>query len=130
MPRKDDREDTPSQRLFAAWRRDEAAAESALRRAGEDLADPAYLEAEARARQALWAFLCQPTASLLGVLRKLEIACHYEDYAREALDPASRLVSPRAILAARQDLEHLVLAAGQDEAVDREPGTSWNCSDG
>jgi hypothetical protein len=73
------------------------------------MADPRYAEATEHSTRALMDFLCKPTSSLYGILLKLKVACHYDDYVAEALDPACNLIAPRAIVAAMHDMENLII---------------------
>lgn len=120
MQSTDKPEDAPSYCLFTAWCKAEFQANFVLNQVQEDMLDPRYLDAEKQAQKALWDFLCKPTSSLYGILLKLKVACHFDDYVMEALDPASRLVSPRAIVAAKHDLENIVIACFGAESVKKQ----------
>lgn len=117
MRSQNNQDETPSHHLFITWCRAEFSANLVLNEVEEDMLDPRYVEAEQQSQKALWDFICNPTSSLYGILLKLKVACHYDDYVKEALDPASRLVSPRAIVSALHDLENVVISAFGAEGV-------------
>jgi hypothetical protein len=109
--------DTPVHHLFIKWCRAEYNANLVLHEVSEDMLDQRYIEAEQQAHKALFDFICNPTRSLFGILLKLKVACQFDDYVSEALDPSSKLVSPRAIVAAKHDLESVVIACFGAEGV-------------
>ena len=108
---------SPSHHLFIQWCRAEFKANLILHQAEDDAADPQYMEATKLAQRALWDFVCTPTGSLYAILLKLKLACHFDDYTKEAIDPTCTLVSPRAIVAALHDLENVVITTFGAEGV-------------
>jgi len=101
--------DIAIQRLFSAWCEKECRSHYILDDVHDNMADPRYAEAAENSTKALLDFLCKPTSSLYGILLKLKVACHYDDYVAEALDPACNLIAPRAIIAAMHDMENLII---------------------
>jgi len=101
---------TPSNLLFDEWCKAESNSHFVLNQVADDMLHPSYIEAAKQSEQALWNFICNPTSSLQAILLKLKIACHFDDFSKEALDPANTMVAPRAIISALHDLENIVIA--------------------
>ena len=97
------------QELYTTWRTAESKAHRIFDQTNDDYSDLLYIEAEKQSAAALTELLRKPTSSLHGIMLKLRIACQYEDFMAEALDPACGLVAPRAIVAAMHDLENLII---------------------
>jgi hypothetical protein len=97
------------QELYTTWRTAESKAHRIFEEINDNESDPRYIEAEKESNIALHEFLRKPTSSLQGVLLKLRIACHFEDYMADALDPTCTLIGPRAIVAAMHDLENVII---------------------
>jgi len=95
------------QELYQTWRTAESKAHQIFEEIHDNESDPRYIEAEKDANIALHEFLRKPTSSLRGILLKLRVACQFEDYMADALDPTCTLIGPRAIIAAMHDLENL-----------------------
>ncbi len=95
------------QELYRTWRRAESKAHDIYEEMNDDYNDPRCIEAERESRIKLHEFLRKPTCSLQGILLKLRVACQFEDYMADALDPTCTLIGPRAIIAAIYDLENL-----------------------
>lgn len=102
------RQDRIIKELYTTWCIAEFEADCVYDEVDEDFTHPRFLEAAQESRKALNAFLHTPTASLGGILLKLQIACDCEDYLTDALDPACTAVAPRAVVAATQDLAQIV----------------------
>jgi hypothetical protein len=114
--------DNISHRLFTAWCEAEQAAHIILAEVEDDMSHPRYIAAEACSTKALQHFLQRPASSLYGILLKLKIACQFEDFVAEAIDPAGQLVTPRAVVAAMYDLENLLIVqvgntSGEQETI-------------
>ncbi len=103
--------------LFNTWQAAESKAHHIFDETNDNYDDPRYIEAEKQSSIALHEFLRKPTSSLHGVLLKLRVACRFEDYMAEALDPTCTLIGPRAIIAAMHDLENLVASKLCDKSV-------------
>jgi hypothetical protein len=99
--------------LYTAWCIEEFNANCVYDEVDEDFTHPRFLKAEKKARKALRAFLYKPTASLRGILLKLQIACDCEDYLADTLDPACTAVAPHAVIAAANDLEAIVTSRSE-----------------
>ncbi len=115
-----DHENTPIHNLFIIWCRAEFYSNLVLNQVEDDMGDPLYVEAVGKSKRALWDFLCTPTSSLYGILLKLKVACHFDDYTKDALDPQNDLVGPRAIVSALHDLENVVIACFGAEGVKKQ----------
>jgi len=96
------------QELYNTWRNAESKAHQIFDELNDNESDPRYIEAEKESNIALHEFLRKPTSSLHGILLKLRVACQFEDYMAEALDPTCTLIGPRAIITAMHDLENIV----------------------
>jgi hypothetical protein len=97
--------------LFDEWCKAEINSHAVLNQVADDMQHPCYIEAVKQSDKALWNFICNPTSSLQAILLKLKIACHFDDFSKEALDPANTMVAPRAIISALHDLENIVIAS-------------------
>lgn len=97
--------------LYTAWCIKEFNANCIYDEVDEDFTHPRFLKADKMAKKALNAFLHKPTASLHGILLKLQVACDCEDYITDALDPACTAVAPYAVVAAVRDLEDIVVSS-------------------
>src|SRR5262249_16370632 len=95
------------QALFSKWEDAEAYACSICDRVKDDYSQPKFAEADAKTRKLLQQIL-QLQPSLPGILAKLKVASYCEDYPRDANDPKSTIVAPRAVMAAIHDLESLI----------------------
>ncbi len=95
------------QQLYQTWRTAESKAPQIFEEIHDNESDPRYIEAGKESNIALHAFLRKPLSSLQGILLKLRVACKFEDYMADALDPTCTLIRPRAIIAAMHDLENL-----------------------
>lgn len=98
--------------LYTAWCIEEFNANCVYDEVDEDFTHPRFLKADKIARKALNAFLYKPTASLHGILLKLQVACDSEDYMTDALDVACMATAPHAVVAAVRDLEGVIRHAG------------------
>ncbi len=67
-----------------------------------------YIEAQKRTHDALISFLATPASVLHGVLLKLKAAAIIEDSISDAINSNNRLVAPRAIAAAINDIENML----------------------
>ena len=112
--------DTPSHLLFTAWCKAEFNSNLVLNQVGDDMGDPLYVDAAGKSKRALWDFICNPTSSLYGILLKLKVACHFDDYTKEALDPNCDFVGPRAVVSALHDLENVVIACFGAEGIKKQ----------
>ena len=99
------------QALYHTWRTAESKAHRLFDESNDNYDDPRYIEAEKESHTAVHNFLRQPTSSVDGILLKLRVACQFEDYMADALDPTCTLIGPRAIIAAMHDLENLVIGS-------------------
>jgi len=102
------RQDHVIEELYTIWCVAEFEADCIYDEVDEDFTHPRFLEAAQVSREALNAFLQTSTASLRGILLKLQVASDCEDYLTDALDPACMAVAPRAVVAATQDLAQIV----------------------
>jgi hypothetical protein len=102
--------------LFSGWQRLDRQAQDILTQSNDDLSDSAYVEAEKRSVEALWRFLGRPTPSIQIIALKLQIACQFEDFCQEAIDPANNRVTPRAVLSALLDLRNLELTGAEENS--------------
>lgn len=109
--------DVPSHHLFIKWCQAEFNSNLILREVENDMTDPRYGEALNQSQRALWDFICSPTSSLYGILLKLKVACHFDDYTKDALDPGNSTIGSRAIVAALHDLENVVIACFGAEGI-------------
>lgn len=106
--------DKIAEKLYSAWRTAEHLAHDILMEVDDDMQHPRYLSATCDSHEKLQKFLSYPESNLTGVLLKLKTACYFEDYATDILDPSNLTVAPRAIIAAVQDLESILV--GNDKA--------------
>jgi len=96
--------------LYAAWQEAEANMHKVLAEVNDDELHPYFIEAALQSDEALHAFLRYPTPTIKGILLKLKVAAHYDDYMEAMMDAECKLVAPRAIVAAIRDLEALLAA--------------------
>ncbi|MDE3038335.1 MAG: hypothetical protein KGJ21_07810 [Pseudomonadota bacterium] len=95
------------QQLYQTWRIAESKAHQIFEEVNDNENDPYYIEVEKESHTALHAFLRHPTTCPHCIRLKLAVACQFEDFVSEALDPDNRLVAGRAIVAVMYDLENL-----------------------
>ena len=95
------------QQLYVDWQEAELHALRVFDDVKEDYGHPRYVEAYGRAHAMLLALL-EPSSSLRAALIKLKIASYFEGYQKDVEDPECRVIAPRAVMSAIQDLESLV----------------------